>query len=261
MLLSMMPARMDQDNYKTIVLQASSKSLPAASLQRSAEIISERLSQYGLKSAKVKVVSDDNLQVRVPVNTEISDIEDLLTIKGIIEFYETYTHDEISTLFKNDNKLTDLLGYKNIQSPSDPRLGCSTENRQTAEGYIKQSQSVSCKLLWGRKNDCLFALKSSPLLSRTDIDSVKLTGTSGNLRIMIRLKPEAAGIFAEATRKNIDRCIAVVFDNSVFSYPRVRAEITGGKVEVTGDFTDKEVKSFPIIFQTSQLQTDFRITR
>ena len=60
-------------------------------------------------------------------------------------------------------------------------------------------------------------------------------------------------------RENIGRCIAVMLDGYVRSYPRVQNEITGGSTEITGDFTIEEADDLSNILKSGKLPAPARI--
>ena len=61
---------------------------------------------------------------------------------------------------------------------------------------------------------------------------------------------EGAMKWGNITKENLNRCIAVVIDSYVRSYPRVMNEITGGNTEITGDFTLAEAQYMSAIFSS-----------
>jgi len=73
------------------------------------------------------------------------------------------------------------------------------------------------------------------------------------------MDPEGARTWAKITRECISRCIAVVYNGSVRSYPRVQAEISGGKTEITGDFTIEEANDLVKILKSGQLPFELKI--
>lgn len=262
------------EGNKSIILQSTGKNVGTESLQKSADIISSRLRLYGIGSAEVKISSDKGqVKISVPEKTDISEIERLLTSKGELAFYETYTHNEILDLLKPDNQLFKLLNSPLVKTDSDPRVGCSiTENREKTDQYLRSSTPVrNCKFFWGfeskKSGYCLFALKTNaegkPLIVRADIGSVKIvTGKdTTDHKIQIKLKPVASGIFADATKNNLNRVIAIVIDDQVYAWPVVRNVIEGGEIEVTGNFTEKEVNYFPALFNSEQLPLSFKLLR
>ena len=259
---------------KNITLQSTDKNAGSESLKKSADIIATRLKLFGLSTFDVKVSADKwQVKIQLAENTEISDIEGLVTSKGDFTFYETYTHDEITQLLKPDNQLFKLLTSEQVKNDSDPRVGCSVnESREKTDQYLLSSAPVkNCKFFWGfeskKSGYCLFALKTNiegkPLMDRSDIESINIiTGKDPqDHRIQIKLKPAAISVFADATKNNLNKSIAIVIDNKVYSWPVVRNVIEGGEIEVSGSFTEKEVNYFPALFNSEQLPLNFKLLK
>ena len=262
------------ERTKSIILQSTAKNVDQLALKQSAEIIASRLKQFGVNSSDVTVsAGNGQLNVTLPENIDVSEIEGLVTLKGDIAFFETFTHSEIAELLKPDNQLFSLLNQDQEKTPSDPRVGCTTdENRKKAEECLLSMRPLkNCKLCWGaeskKSGSCLFALKTNengnPLLTRSDIESVNIAKTADmqDIKIQIKLNTVGAKIFAEATKINLHKSIAIVFDDKVNSWPVVQNVIEGGEIEVTGDFTEKEAKYFPVIFNSAQLPISFKILK
>jgi len=266
--------QINSSSTKNIILKSTIKNADPAALKQSADIITSRLKQFGLNSSAVAVSSgNDQLKVILPENTDLSEIEGLVTLKGNIAFYETFTHGEIAGLLKQDNELFRLLNQDQEKTSSDPRVGCTNDdNRIKAEEFLlSMSPLKNCKLCWGavseKSGSCLFALKTNengnPLLKRSDIESVNIAKTADmqGIKIQIKLNTVGAKIFAEATKNNLHKTIAIVFDDKVNSWPVVQNVIEGGEIEVTGNFTEKEAKCFPVIFNSGQLPLSFKILK
>jgi SecD/SecF fusion protein len=80
------------------------------------------------------------------------------------------------------------------------------------------------------------------------------TGVSGaDIKVDMSMNGEGAKIWQRMTRDNIGRCIAVVLDNYVRSYPRVQNEISGGNTEITGDFTLEEAEDLANILKSGKM--------
>jgi len=86
------------------------------------------------------------------------------------------------------------------------------------------------------------------------------TGVTGSeVKVDFTMNAEGAKTWARMTRDNIDRCIAVVLDGYVRSYPRVINEITGGNTEITGDFTIEEADDLANILKSGKMPAPARI--
>lgn len=102
---------------------------------------------------------------------------------------------------------------------------------------------------------------SAPIDGSTVISAEVIKGSDKNdVKISLTMDPEGAGIWAELTRKNISRCIAIVYNGYVRSYPRVQSEITGGRTEITGDFTIGEANDLVNALNSGQLPFEIKIS-
>ena len=103
--------------------------------------------------------------------------------------------------------------------------------------------------------------KQAPLDGRVIISAQTVTG-SGKSEVRISLTMDSAGTrrWARITHENINRCIAVVYDGHVRSYPRVMSEISGGKTEISGDFTIREANDLVNILKSGELPFELKIS-
>jgi len=61
-------------------------------------------------------------------------------------------------------------------------------------------------------------------------------------QVHLEFNSEGAKIFKELTERNIDKRLAIYIDNVLISAPVVREVISGGKAQITGNFTVEEAK-------------------
>ena len=61
--------------------------------------------------------------------------------------------------------------------------------------------------------------------------------------ISIEFTSEGAKLFAAITKANINRPVAILLDNQIFSAPNVREEIRDGRAEISGQFTVDEARN------------------
>ena len=86
------------------------------------------------------------------------------------------------------------------------------------------------------------------------------TGVTGSdIKVDFSMNGEGAKTWQRMTRDNIGRCIAVVLDDYVRSYPRVQNEIAGGNTEITGDFTLEEAEDLANILKSGKMPAPARI--
>jgi SecD/SecF fusion protein len=78
-------------------------------------------------------------------------------------------------------------------------------------------------------------------------------GTTGHKDISIVMNNEGSRIWKRLTSDNVNKSIAIVIDNFVYSYPKVASEIPNGKSTITGNFTDSEAEDMATILKTGML--------
>lgn len=83
----------------------------------------------------------------------------------------------------------------------------------------------------------------------------KMRGNTVNMRMNDR----GAREWATITRNNIGRPIAIVLDNSVYSYPNINTEITGGSSEITGQFTPEEANDLANVLKSGKMSAKVEV--
>jgi len=91
------------------------------------------------------------------------------------------------------------------------------------------------------------------------IDAVQDYDQMGKPSITMRMSNQGAAIWAKMTRENVDRSIAVVLDDYVYSFPTVNEEIKNGVSTISGSFTVKEAKDLANILKAGKLPAPARI--
>lgn len=84
--------------------------------------------------------------------------------------------------------------------------------------------------------------------------SVTYNSTAGGTpEVDMVMNAEGARIWARLTADNIGKSIAIVLDGMVYSYPNVRQEITGGRSQISGNFTITEAEDLANVLQSGKL--------
>jgi RNA polymerase sigma factor (sigma-70 family) len=79
------------------------------------------------------------------------------------------------------------------------------------------------------------------LLDQTDLKSASVITNQpeGKPRIQITFTDAGAKRFAEVTRQNIGKQLAIIIDSRLYSAPTIKSEIQGGRVEISGNFSEQ----------------------
>lgn len=95
----------------------------------------------------------------------------------------------------------------------------------------------------------------------TDARKVFEQGSGASPQISMSMTAEAAQIWKHLTHDNIGKSIAVVLDNSVYSYPTVQGEIPNGTSSITGSFSIKEADDLVNILKAGKLPAPAHIVQ
>ena len=128
------------------------------------------------------------------------------------------------------------------------------------------------KFYWGQKpvegNESfihMYALKASrekgaSLSGRYITDANMAWGQfKGEAEVHMSMNAEGAKRWANLTRENIGRCLAILLDDAVVSAPVVNGEIPGGSSTITGNFTQTEATDLANILKSGKMPARARI--
>jgi len=65
---------------------------------------------------------------------------------------------------------------------------------------------------------------------------------TGKPMILLQYNDEGSKVFKELTSKNVGKILAIYIDGAAISTPRIQEEISGGRAQITGDFTVDSAK-------------------
>ena len=107
---------------------------------------------------------------------------------------------------------------------------------------------------------------TGPTFNPTDLTGRYIVGATlvfdqvtGKPQISLNFNDEGARIFEELTEKNVGRPIAVFLDNVLVTAPVVQEKISGGKAQITGQFTLDEAKLLVARFNAGALPAPITI--
>jgi SecD/SecF fusion protein len=81
----------------------------------------------------------------------------------------------------------------------------------------------------------------------------------GRIAIKMNMDKVGANIWAKMTTRNVDRPIAIVLDNFVYSAPNVNDPITTGNSQISGSYTIKEAQDLSELLTSGKLTAPARI--
>ena len=141
-------------------------------------------------------------------------------------------------------------------------------NRYLAMPQIAALFPAEFRPMWGVKpvgnSENIFelvAIKASSRDGQAPLDGSVITNanvsydsrTNGEPKVSMSMNAEGANVWAHLTKDNIGKQIAIVLDGTVYSYPVVNSEISGGNSEISGHFTVEEATDLVNVLKSGKL--------
>jgi SecD/SecF fusion protein len=79
--------------------------------------------------------------------------------------------------------------------------------------------------------------------------------------VSMNMNAEGAKAWARLTKENIGKQVAIVLDNMVYSAPNVNDEITGGRSQISGNFTPEEAKDLANVLKSGKMAASINIVQ
>ncbi|MDD7303708.1 MAG: protein translocase subunit SecDF [Bacteroidaceae bacterium] len=132
----------------------------------------------------------------------------------------------------------------------------------------KQALPSDLRLKWAVKgiNDSeaadiyyLYAIRVTERDGRAPLEGDVITEATdafdqfGRPSVSMKMNVEGARRWAALTKMNVNRSIAIVLDDNVYSAPNVMNEITGGSSEITGNFTAEDTKDLANVLKSGKM--------
>ena len=156
-----------------------------------------------------------------------------------------------SSLVKDTGKVNRILAMEQVRSkfPREFRPIWSVKPID-AEGKVVQLIAIRTP-----SRDPIAPLDGSAI-----IDARKQKGQfTDNWEISMTMNAEGAKIWKRLTHDNVNKSIAIVLDDYVYSYPNVIQEISGGSSSITGQFSLSEAEDMANILKVGKLPAPARI--
>ncbi|MDR0743282.1 MAG: protein translocase subunit SecDF, partial [Tannerella sp.] len=79
--------------------------------------------------------------------------------------------------------------------------------------------------------------------------------------VSMTMNAEGAKAWARLTKENINKSVAIVLDDLVYSAPTVQTEITGGQSQITGNFSIEEAKDLANVLKSGKMAASVLIVQ
>lgn len=196
-------------------------------LSQALETIRNRIDQFGVTEPVIVKQGRDQLLVQLPGVSEPDRALELIGRTAQLEFKlvdeETMARGETAAIPSGSEVLT-------------------IRTRQRDSGIVTTAPIVLKRQ----------ALLTGEMLKDARV-SVGSRDIGSEISVGLEFSGEGARIFDRVTSENVGRRLAIVLDNTVYSAPSIRERISGGKAQITGNFTMEEARDLAIVLRAGAL--------
>ena len=186
-----------------------------------------------------------------------------------------------TTLAAGEKKLTDMLQLSRDQYCVVGMANVADTaaiNTILHSNEARQMLPVDVKLLWSAKPSDripnnkriyeLYCLRVTTADGRAPLEGDVIEGANdefdhftGRPVVTMQMNEDGARSWANLTKKNIGKPVAIVLDNLVYSAPNVNQEITGGNSQISGSFTVEDTKDLANTLKSGRMKAPVRIVQ
>lgn len=278
-----------------ITLEADDKAT-AADVKKVEDVYRQRLEKFGIDEDNILLTTTGN-RIKVEISElskyspEIRErLRKLLQSSANLEFWETYFVPEVlpvlfdgfitpakdstgpdSTRFFAffglvmadpgvDHSLMSALGHVAVQDTAAVRAVFDSSRHAFPRDLIiaftrpqKINRGQYCELV------LLKSRNGKPAMAHPGITDARVEDGQGTPQISMTMDKVSGDMWSKLTKANVGRNIAIVLDGTVYSYPTVQSEISGGVSSVSGNFTKQEAEDLANILGVGYLPVRMRI--
>lgn len=207
-------------------------SIKRLAVDQALETIRNRIDQFGVSEPDIRRQGEKRILIQLPGVSDTQRAKDLIGKTAQLEFKLLDETNDIDAALKGRVPPGSQILY---QIDEDPNNG----------GQIKTPFLVKKRtLLTGAR------LKDA----RVQIDS-----RYNEPYVGIEFDRKGGRIFEKITEENVNKRLAIVLDDKVYSAPNIQEKIGGGQARITGRFTAEEARDLAIVLRAGALPAPVKI--
>jgi len=300
-LISCKPRTVENNGGLIIDLVINDKTVSEKDIATTINILRNRIDYFCYYNPRITLESDKKtIQIKLPLAKDSTLYKEYILAKGKLNILETYENKDIykclmsinEKLFRNHNfnfkiPINSLNRIENLPLFRILRPSISWDGNiinGPVIGYSKDTALVNSILKfkefheflpldsefkWSKIDNSSFfsliAIKKpinyKTITSDMVIKSRATKSGSNKYETYFILKPEYCQLWADLTRNNIGKALAITIDNYVFSYPTVTSEIKSGRTTLSSNMTIQQAKALSTTLQYGEIPIEFEIKR
>lgn len=206
--------------------------LEKSATDQAKETISTRIDQYGLREPEVTADTDKHrILIQLPGEKDPDRAINIIKKTALLEFKLVDEENNVEDAIKGNIPVGDEVLYM-----VDRNTGGETTKTPL---LVKKRTSLTGEYITDAK--------------------VNLDSTDGRTGVSLSFNDKGARIFEKITGENVNKRLAIILDNTIYSAPNISEKISGGEARITGNFTSDEANDLRIVLKAGALKAPVKI--
>ncbi|MFP4193672.1 MAG: protein translocase subunit SecD [Desulfobacterales bacterium] len=198
-------------------------------VEQAVQTIRNRIDEFGVTEPDIRIQGGSRVLVQLPGVKDMDRAKDLIGRTAQLEF--RLLDEENSLQQAMDDRAPDeseVLYQSSEVAQGDPRPYLVRKQAPLTGAYVKNAR-------------------------------VQIDQQYNEPYVTIDFDRRGARIFERVTGENVNKRLAIVLDNNVYSAPGIQDKITGGSARITGNFTMEEARDLAIVLRAGSLPAPVNI--
>ena len=218
-----------------------------SAISQALETIRNRIDQFGVAEPLIQRQGERQIVIQLPGIQDPQRAVGLIGKTALLEF----------KLLDEENPLSRELPF-NI-APGNEEAFMDEYGPKIPEGDAILFERIEDEDT-GRVTKRPYLVKSRALMTGDVLTDARVSiGEFNESYVSITLDSTGAKLFERITGENIQKRLAIVLDNNVYSAPVIQDKISGGRAQITGNFTTQEASDLAIVLRAGALPAPVKI--
>jgi len=200
--------------------------LEKMAVEQALETIRNRIDQFGVSEPDIRLQGERRILIQLPGISDTKRAKDLIGKTALLEFRLVDENHDANAALKGDVPPESEILYQEI------------ENAET-----------------NRKSRVPFLIRKRASLTGASLTDARVTIDQqyNRPRVSLSFDKKGARQFEMVTGDNVNKRLAIVLDNVVYSAPNIESKISGGNAVITGSFTTQQAHDLAIVLRAGAL--------
>ncbi len=226
------PGSAGRPSFRLVLRPKAKEHMMRMAVEQALETIRNRIDQFGVTEPDIRPQGKNRILIQLPGIKDAERAKRLIGKTALLEFKLVDEDHSVQEALKGNIPPGDEILYKVAYDPKT-----------------------------GRVTKIPFLLKKRTLLTGQYISDarVQIDRQYNEPYVTLTFDRRGAKLFAKITGENIKKRLAIVLDNKVNSAPVIQDKITGGRAQITGNFTMEEARDLAIVLRAGALPAPVKI--